>query len=182
MSEIEIYDNFLEEQSLKELQEIIYGGDELKSTFPWYYFPYKVFEDNTENLTVNVKYNFQLNHIFYMRDEPISSYFDLVVSMLDQFDPISILRIKANLNPVAENNTELFGMHEDFDRLTKKNVKYKTAIFYVNTNNGKTVFENGTVIDSIENRMIVFNGSLKHTATTHSDTKTRCVINFNYIG
>ena len=35
----------------------------------------------------------------------------------------------------------------------------------MNTNNGKTLFENGKEVDSVANRLVVFGNTLKHTGT-----------------
>jgi hypothetical protein len=51
----------------------------------------------------------------------------------------------------------------------------------MNTNNGKTIFKNGKQINSIENRIVIFDSNLQHTGTSHTDTKRRVLINFNYI-
>ena len=59
--------------------------------------------------------------------------------------------------------------------------KWWTAIFYVNTNNGKTIFKhNKEQISSRENRVVIFDGRLKHAGTTCTDAKNRIVINLNY--
>ena len=50
----------------------------------------------------------------------------------------------------------------------------------MNTNNGYTLFENGTKIESVANRMITFPTNMKHTGTSCTDENTRVVINFNY--
>ena len=55
-----------------------------------------------------------------------------------------------------------------------------TAIFYANTNNGYTKFENGLIVESVANRMVFFSADMKHTGTSCTDEKTRVVINFNY--
>ena len=55
-----------------------------------------------------------------------------------------------------------------------------TSIFYLNTNNGKTIFESGLEVDSVENRMIIFDSNEKHHGITTTDTPRRCLINFNY--
>ena len=53
--------------------------------------------------------------------------------------------------------------------------------YYVNTNNGYTEFEsNGMKVDSVENRLIIFDSNEKHRAVTTTDTPRRSVINFNY--
>ena len=55
-----------------------------------------------------------------------------------------------------------------------------TSILYLNTNDGYTEFENGTKIESIENRLITFPLSYRHTGTTCTNNPFRVVINFNY--
>ena len=65
-------------------------------------------------------------------------------------------------------------MHVDFKDC-------KTAIFYLNTNNGYTLFDKGDKIPSLENRVVEFDSNLKHCAVDHTDTKYRIVINFNYL-
>ena len=57
----------------------------------------------------------------------------------------------------------------------------KTAILYLNTNNGYTEFENGQRVESVANRLVVFDSALKHTGTTCTDQKRRIVLNLNYI-
>ena len=58
---------------------------------------------------------------------------------------------------------------------------HKTAIFYINSNNGFTVLENDTKIESIENRLLLFNGSKKHHSTSCTNSGARININFNYL-
>ena len=53
-------------------------------------------------------------------------------------------------------------------------------LLYMNTNNGKTIFEDGEEVDSVENRMVIFPASRMHAGTTHTDAMYRCVINFNW--
>ena len=59
--------------------------------------------------------------------------------------------------------------------------EHKGAIFYINTNNGVTVLEDGTEIESIENRLLLFDSSKKHNSTSCTDAKVRVNINFNYL-
>ena len=68
--------------------------------------------------------------------------------------------------------------HSDFDNL-KLTSKSKTAIYYVNTNNGYTVFKNKK-IKSEANKIIIFNGNTKHKVKYQTDRDTRIVINFLY--
>ena len=94
-------------------------------------------------------------------------------SFFKGLDIKEIFRIKMNLTTRTE---KLFNhlYHTDFKDCT-------TAIFYMNTNNGKTIFKHGEEVNSIANRIVIFNSNLEHAATSHTDEKTRVVINFNYV-
>ena len=50
----------------------------------------------------------------------------------------------------------------------------------MNTNDGKTLFENNKEVNSVANRIVIFANSLKHTGTTHTNNKYRIVLNINY--
>ena len=58
---------------------------------------------------------------------------------------------------------------------------HKSAILYINTCDGYTKFEDGTKIDSVANRMLVFEGETLHTSSSTTDQVVRCNINFNYV-
>ena len=59
--------------------------------------------------------------------------------------------------------------------------KFKTAILYINTNDGYTRFKKkNKKIKSEENKLIDFNGRLSHTGTSCTDAPYRMVINFVY--
>jgi len=65
------------------------------------------------------------------------------------------------------------------DSNAPKNIN--TSIFYLNTNNGITIFEDTKEeVESVSNRMITFPGYLRHTGTTATDKPHRILININY--
>ena len=117
--------------------------------------------------------SFQYTHIFFNNNKINSNHFYLIEPFLSLLNIKSIVRIKLNLT-TKENIIRKFDLHTDvpFD--------CNTAIFYLNTNNGKTIFEIGKEIESFENRIVVFPSNLKHTGTTHTDTNYRMVLNLNY--
>ena len=90
-----------------------------------------------------------------------------------------ILRIKANLQPKTP-KIEFTPWHHDIDIGNKLKEDVSTCILYMNTNNGYTELEDGTKIESIENRFAIFSNTLKHRGTTCTDDKKRVVINFNF--
>jgi hypothetical protein len=59
--------------------------------------------------------------------------------------------------------------------------KLKTAVFYLNTNNGYTYFENNEKVLSTENTFVEFDSHIMHGGTTCTDQLKRMMINFNYI-
>jgi hypothetical protein len=52
----------------------------------------------------------------------------------------------------------------------------------MNNNNGATILDDTKKIkiDSIENRMVVFDSQIKHCALIQSDSKRRIILNINY--
>ena len=94
-----------------------------------------------------------------------------------KINALSLIRIKANLQ-LRDSSIKESGMHTDVNIISQKQ---KTGVFYINTNNGKTIFQDGQKVDSVENRMVIFPSSLHHNGTTHTDTLYRCVINLNWI-
>ena len=64
--------------------------------------------------------------------------------------------------------------HKDFE------YEHKNALFYLNDNNGPTIFKNGKTVESKANRLLIFDSKLEHASTYCSDEKIRVNINFNY--
>ena len=56
----------------------------------------------------------------------------------------------------------------------------RTGILYLNTNDGYTCFEDGSKIESVENRFVAFDSGLKHSGTTCTNERCRIVLNINY--
>ena len=61
------------------------------------------------------------------------------------------------------------------------NLGQKTAIFYLNSNNGYTLFKDDTRVFSQENRLCLFNGHIEHAGASCTNAKRRVVLNINYI-
>ena len=161
-SEVQVYDNFLSKADFDELKKILLGF-----SFPYYFQTSKVSDGDGFC---------QFTHIFYEKHNINSDYCDKLNPILDKLNLVSLIRIKVNLQ-LKDTEVRVTGMHHDIQNPIENQ---KTGIFYMNTNNGKTVFEDGEEIDSIENRMIIFPASKQHAGTTHTDTMYRCLINFNW--
>ncbi len=168
-----IIDNFLSQEDFLLLKKSFYSY-----YFPWYAGP--VLPDNQEtkrSKPVEKIYNFHFSHLFYSNFETNSTYYSNIKPLINKIDPLAVIRIKANLETrtelVVENgyHTDFF---EDYENCT-------TAVYYINTNNGYTKFSDGSLVQSVENRLVTFDSRILHTGSTCTDESSRIVINLNYI-
>jgi len=166
VNNLEIIDYFLTAEEHLEIKSFLIGK---AGNFPWYYNDDVVFETTEDHL-----YNFQFTHTFYSNYSFVSEYYRLLDPLIKKLNPASILRIKANLSTNTKECVQR-ELHTDTHK-----VMGKTAIYYVNTNNGYTYFDDGAIVASIENRLVKFDNTILHAGTTSSNTKVRCVININY--
>ena len=118
-------------------------------------------------------YNYQFGHSFYFNYGFKSENAQILIPILERLNPTAILRIKGTLLPRSEKTIE-HGYHLDNESSTSG------AIYYINTNNGYTKFKEGGKIDSVANRLVLFNTDEYHTGATCTDEKVRVLINFNY--
>lgn len=166
---VEIVDDFLPIDQFREIQRHLMGA-----SWPWHF---NTIVDSPEDESEPSKYQFTYG--FYDRKEGwINSGQKVIWPITQRINPITWLRIKANLNPWVP-YPALNSFHIDMNGMGE--VPFWTSIFYVNTNDGYTQFEDGTKVESIENRLITFPGNRKHTGCPCSDQKCRVLINFNYI-
>ena len=169
---MKIIDNFVEAEHFKKMSDFM-----LSPGFDWHI--------SNNGVTKQGDGHFQFGHFFYNSGIPAERYGmvqDIMWKILDA-DSLNcehdfcILRIKSNLLTKTEQHV-VHGMHEDFQNFRQE---YKTAILYMNTNNGYTLFKNGERVDSVANRVVIFDGKEKHSSVSQTDTNVRCVINFNWV-
>lgn len=163
----EIIDNFLPEEDFRTIKDIFFSPE-----ISWY------FNDSTVNSDIkNQDLNdYQFTHTFFRDETQWSSWFPSLAPILNQINPQSILRIKANMVPRTEMIRE-HGWHTDYH----KSIVCKTAVFYLNTNDGYTIFkESGEKVNSVENRLVVFDSDMEHSGSSCTDQKVRVVLNLNY--
>ncbi len=161
--EMKIIDDFLKPEDLEDLKSIVLG-----TNFPWYM---------NDGVTLLGDGHIQFTHLIYKDGAFTSSY---TLGGLDIFKELlgfkKILRAKFNLLQGSDKIIE-HGLHTD---LPEPDSKVKTAILYLNTNNGYTKFENGDIVESVENRLVLFDGNVQHAGSTCSDKRYRVVFNLNF--
>jgi hypothetical protein len=174
MQNIKIHENFLLEEEFKHIQKHFLSdlANEYVNTpqLNWHLTPIL---DEKETIC-KPSYNKQLTHVFYDHNRPMSHMFDLLNPLLKNIQIKSLIRIKANL--LFKTHKKItHGMHNDVD------FNCTTAVFYINSNNGETVFENGDTVKSKANTLVEFPSSLKHSGTTNDcEEPYRVVLNLNY--
>jgi len=164
---IQIEDDFLDQEEFIKLQTIIMGR-----AFYWSYNDTIDYEGQKDK--------FMFNHMFYTDGSPCSPFCQNLNPTINKLDLLALTRIKANLftrtSTIVENE-----FHVDITDISEEKQKQWTiSIFYMNTNNGYSEFEDGTKVESVANRMVTFPANVKHTGTSCTDEKTRVMINFNY--
>jgi hypothetical protein len=172
MNEIKVIDNFLSKEIFEGLKQIF------NNEIPWTFSD--ILDEN--NLICDQKYNYQYVHSVYIKQEPVSRYFDNVIPLLTKLDARALVRCKVN-SISREEEIMVHGFHTDMryseDDPTRLD-GMKTAILYLNTNNGFTVFEDETKIESVANRCVIFPAHYKHSGTTCTDVIRRLAINVVY--
>jgi len=163
---IDVIDNFLDADEFLKIKTTLLGVD-----FPWFY--QEDFEYESKRLCDEIN-NHCFTHMFYKDHIPQSQYINILSGVIEKINPKSLVRIKSNLS-IKTSAVQKFGFHVDYP-----DYDCNTSILYVNTNDGKTVFENGEEIESVENRLVTFNSNILHSGTTCTNKKHRCLINFNY--
>jgi hypothetical protein len=160
---MKIISNFLEKDNFNNLKNLFYSDN-----FPWYL---------AEGVIKPKDNQIQFIHNFYKNFTISSSFFNLIYPAVIKLNVVSLIRIKANFlyktNKIIEH-----GYHTDIEIGTK--INSKTAVLYINTNNGYTKFKNGKTISSEENKIVIFDTNILHTGSTCTDENTRVVVNFNY--
>ena len=156
-----IIDNFLRPSELRFIQSVITSSD-----FDWYYVKDITSNSPQDSLAI------YFAHVVYHQGKA-SKFIPVFSPLLTRLKIKSLIRIKANLYPRPP-TVELHTPHIDED------FPHAGAIFYLNTNNGKTILEDGTKIDSVANRVLLFDPSKKHSSTSATDSKIRLNVNINY--
>ena len=157
-----IIDNFLKEDDFIRIQSLM-----LSDEFTW---NFSIVDERSYDID-----DYHFSHVF----NPEDNFFGLTIPFIDKIqehsDVRKIIKIKANLQPRTNKNI-IQSFHTDFP-IDWKN---KTAVYYLNTCNGYTLFADETKVESIANRFVMFDGHLEHTGVTCTDEPARFVINFNW--
>jgi|TARA_B100001093_G_C26260414_1_gene772509 hypothetical protein len=167
MNEVKVIDNFLLQEDFDTLSKVVKGYE-----FPWYIA-------NTSDYPGDN--NYQLFHILYNNNVSYSNYFERFQTLYDNLKIFSLFKVR--LIATMKDNGKSNIYHTDLENVRMKNAHLKTAVYYFNSNNGGTQFEyDNQIIQSVENRMVIFPFQYKHRTVKHTaGDEFRYVLNLNYI-
>ena len=165
----EVIDNFLDEDYFESLANLFTDKEKQgNSLVSWY------FQQSIADLGEIEGLFFYMTHKIYHENVPNSDYYRDLLPLLEKLEIKSLIRIKANLYP----NTHI--LHEHPMHIDK-NFSHSGAILSLNTCDGYTKLKDGTKIDSVANRILLFDRSEEHCSTTATNVPARFNININYI-
>ena len=163
------YDNFLDPEQFGVIKRYLGPGGH----FTW-------------ELSPRINHNDQNNQDMYFATMIYHSYdggwypnikkdpFQLITSKLHIE---SIHRIKTNLYfPSKTGKVEKHASHRD------TTFRHQGALFFLTTCDAPTTMADGTEIESIENRLLLFDPTSNHSSSSPTDAPYRTTINFNYFG
>jgi hypothetical protein len=153
--------DFLDKDFFEKLQKFILSGE-----INWFY---------REKMTRKYNDNSFFTHVFFANSAVLSDfYIPYILPIVEKLNFLALNEASANLllnkGKVYQSN-----FHEDRQYLCK------TAVFYINTCNGYTIFdkEENFISKCEENKMVVFDSNLEHSVVSQTDTDQRVVLNFN---
>lgn len=172
MKKMKVISNFIEDPKV---------SSAIKNLLLSYNFPY-YYNAGTANKEDDADYLFV--HVLYDKDgQPHTNYFNQIcMPILGRLNFNYLHRVKVNCytknqwstrKTATKVNKLITGMHIDSSE------KHQVALYSVNTNNGYTLFENGDKVASVENQLVLFDGSLKHCSVAQTDENIRVNININ---
>ena len=165
---MKVIDNFLPKDDFDLVQKFF-----LSTELPWFW---------SSGISGREQGNdyYQFVHKFFDTKNPFQNcqsvkYSNFLQPILNKLSPEHLFRIKGNLRPHTSSHI-ISEWHTDMK------LNQKTAIFYINTNNGYTLFKESDMrVYSLANRLCVFDGHTEHAGASCTNKSRRIVLNINYI-
>ena len=171
MQLVEVIDDFLSESQCKSLESVMLKDN---VTFPWFFVDNLNYDSKSRR--IKKLGNYYLSNFLFEDGEEKGVHLPLFLPILNKLSlPLSkVHKIKANLYPRTQ-----FRVHHAPHRDYPPGENKFTCLYYINDNNGFTVFEGKKKVKSKRNRMVRFDGSNIHNSTTCTDVNARYSVNFN---
>ena len=155
-----VKDNFFKKDQYDKIKNLVINPD-----FNWFVQHGVIDEKNDD---------FFLTHTLFHEDRGINSdwYSPIIEPFIEKLKIKKLFRSKLNFYAKTDKQV-VHGFHTD------RKDKHMVVLFFLNENNGHTLFRNKKV-KSEDNRAVIFDGSLEHSSTTCTDKNYRITLNINY--
>ena len=175
---VEITDNFLLEEDHKRIEKVMRSR-----TFPWHHHIVPLDITNHPSPIIGMDKSLSLQVFFthsFLQEGgdhgyEWSNWGDIASLILLKLEAERVERVRGVIS-MKRAEHEIDGWHVDNEDLPGMRV----GIYYLDTCDGCTILEDGTVVESVANRMVTFPIEMLHTLISHTDIESRIVINFNY--
>jgi hypothetical protein len=166
---VRILDDFLDAQAFRQLLDAVSAPQ-----FTWQRIPVLF----PPPIGLDDSYNVQDVHGFLQRKPGFrfdSDRLPMLQPLLDRVGAQAWVKVKLNRTWQRERNV-VYGWHVDTRRPGAV-----TGIYYLNTNDGYTAFENGQRAGSVANRLVLFDATWRHSGASCTDAPERVVLNMNFM-
>ena len=191
---MKIIDNCLGEEYFEQLVNTFCGGNHNSGGIPWWYGA--IIPDNLNHANTDDPNQYFFTHLIYKDQIPKSEQYNVILPWCkvirevinngdkewegkreyredNDWNPL-LLRVRANLFP-GTTTLHTYDMHTDYP------FSHTAAILSLNTCDGYTKLVDGTKIDSVANRMVLFDAGKEHAATNTTNTNARFNLIANFL-
>ena len=170
----EVIDNFLSEEDLVSIQSTLFPKNlNNPNNFTWNYQK-GIVRDPEKGPTGYEEDDWMYVRSLYSTDNGLKfdKFYPVIKPILNKLNHKELLDIRANLLvPTKEH------VYHEFH--TDRREPHTVALFYVIDCNGFTILKDTATVECVQNRMLIFDGSIEHHSVSSTD-QPRCVININY--
>jgi hypothetical protein len=154
--------NFIEDlNKFKQLQNFLTGPN-----FPWFFQNSVAGQGDTKG--------FYFTHNLFVNNKSTEYFNSIATPILGRLKFNHLIRVRANCY-VNTGKVDKHKWHVDGPE------NHQVALLSINNCNGFTEFENGDKCTSEENKIVLFDGKIKHRSCTQTDEKIRINININFV-
>ena len=170
----EIIDNFLLQKDFENIIKNFFPKDlDKPNNLTWNYHK-GIVRDPKLGSTGYEEHDWMYNRVLYSSDNGLKfdRHYSLIKPIISKLKIKKLFDVRANLLvPTKEH------IYHEFH--TDRNVPHTVALFYVTDCNGFTILKDTAKVECVQNRMLLFDGSIEHRSVSSTD-EPRCVININY--
>ena len=170
----EVIDNFLSQEDFLTIKNTFFPQDlNNPNNFSWNYQK-GIVRDPELGPTGYEEHDWMYNRPLYSSSDGLrfDKHYFIVKPIINKLKIKKLFDVRANL--LVPTPTHIY--HEFH---TDRKIPHRVALFYVTDCNGFTVLKDTTKVECIENRLLIFDGSIEHRSVTSTDN-LRCTININY--